>query len=185
MTTSNKDQKLEDVTASPSAITPTKTGLLRRNEADLETAKRLAEVVIRPDKSGLDVSYGRLVLGHLEGIPFLAAVEALEESGLPCIYVSRIPKFNQEPKLVVTWVDDSVPKLHPSSGQREVQVYVLEKEDIAQLGAALSKNGRYVRAVYRGFFLQTWSDGKPYIQYRPITDFFEGLTEEEIEEAKF
>lgn len=155
-------------------------------KADLETAKRLAEIIIRPNKDGLEINYGRLALGHLEGIPFLAEVEDIEKAELRCIYISRIPKFQQHLKLLVSWGSQEEGELQPNVvHDREATVYVLEKEDLAQLGAILSKNGRYVRAVYRGCFLQTWSNGFIYAPYRPATDFFVNLTEEEIEEAKF
>lgn len=106
------------------------------NPADWEAAKRLATDVIRPNKEGVDVNYGRLAVGHLQGIPFLGDVEGLIDMGVPCIYVSRIPKFVEDGRLKVTWQEKGV--------ERAVTIYALEREDIAPLGSILSKNDRLV-----------------------------------------
>lgn len=106
------------------------------NEADWEVAKRLATDVIRPNKEGVDINYGRLAVGHLQGIPFLGRVEGLIGMGVPCIYVSRIPQFVEDAKLKVTWQEAGV--------EHAVTIYALEREDVAELGFILSENNRLV-----------------------------------------
>jgi hypothetical protein len=145
--------------------------------ANAETANRRCVHVIRPDKNGVEVNYGRLAVGHVEGIPFVAQVESLITMGIPCIYVERIPKFVQDITLVVKWIDNGT--------ECEATFYALEKEDLAPLGLALSKNDCAVMATYMGCFLQVWANGKAASERKTIDHFVHRMSPEEIEASKF
>jgi len=154
--------------------------------ADLEAAKRLCKVVIRPNKDGIEINYGRLAVGHLNGIPFLGEIEDLEKMGHPCIYISRIPKFVQEIKLEVQWNTAWASEGGAEArDDRKATVYALEKEDLAELAVALSKTGRYVLVCHRNVTLSTFQGGKELENRKTIDSWYDGLTPEEIEESRF
>ena len=176
---------LETGVAPTPTIVPTPESRERVVTADTETANRLCVPVIRADKNGNEINYGRLAVGHLNGIPFVAQVEKLISMGLPCIYVQRIPKFVDDISLEVRWKDESAPGGHPRSGEREATIYALEKEDLAPLGLALSKNDCTVMVYHRGCYLQVWESGKATSERKTIDAFYLGLTPEEIEYSKF
>jgi len=142
-------------------------------KADAETANRRCVNIVRPNKHGANVNYGRLAVGHLEGLPFVGQVETLIRMGVPCLYVERIPKFVEDISLSVKWET------------LEGVIYALEKEDLAPLGVALSKNHRAVMAVHMGCYLQVWGNGEVVSPHKTIDHFVHRLTKEEIENSKF
>ena len=170
-------------TNAPFSPTPGSKG--RMYNADLETAKRLCKDVVRSDKGGLDINYGRLAVGHLEGLPFLGRVEYLERLGVPCMYVSKVPKFIQDTYLTASWGQECWVEGKLVRDLVAVTVWALEKEDIAPLGLALSKNGRRVVTGHKDYCLQEWANGVCTQPHQTIDAFLPDQTDEDIENSRY
>jgi len=137
-----------------------------------------AKVVIRANEDGIDVNYGPLVAGNLNGLPFITEDWRMDQLGLPYVIMDNVPEF------LLDFVLDV--ELSEKSGNK-FSVFPLEKEDIAQLGVALSKvaGGRWVGARHKSRWLQTWRNGVVENAHQTIDAFYLDMTPEQIERSKF
>ena len=157
----------------------------RVRDTDLETAKRLCTDVVRLNKNGRKINYGRLAVGHLEGLPFLGRVEFLEQLGVRCLYISKVPQFIQDICLTVSWGRERWVEGELLSNLAVVSVWALEKEDIAALGLALSKNDRRVVTGHKDRYLQEWVNGVCTQPHQTIDAFLPDQTDEDIENSRY
>lgn len=144
----------------------------------MTTEQKKAKVVIRANEDGIDVNYGPLVAGNLNGLPFIAEDWYLDMLKLPYVVMDTIPPFLFDYRLDV--------ELSETSG-RKITIHVLDMADIAQLGLEFSKvgGGRWVGAGPGGCWLQTWRNGAVENPHQTIDKFYIGMTQEQIERSKF
>lgn len=137
-----------------------------------------AKVVIRPNEDGIDVNYGPLVAGNLDGIPFVAEDWYLDMLKLPYVIMDKIPEFLLDFKLDV--------ELSVESG-RKIIVHILDKADIRQLAVAFSKvgGGRWVGVHHKCRWLETFENGHVVNGHQTIDEFYTGMTAEQIEHSKY
>jgi hypothetical protein len=152
-------------------IVPAPGSVLKRYDADIESAQRLCQPVIIDERN-----YGRLAVSNVGGIPFVGDIDDLCELGLPAIYISKTPKFNRDIALFVNWKVGEQTNFCP--------LYALEKEDINDIGRLLSKRGNKVQANFMSANLKIWENGEVIQEYKSPEEFF-ACNEDWIERAKF
>lgn len=139
--------------------------------------ENITQAVIRKNQDGIDVNYGTLVLAELEGIQFLVEDWKLDQVKIPYTRVALedVPAFLAYHKLDVKYTD-----------RADLIAHVLKKEDIRPLGQALSGHlNCWVGANVGSRWLMTWSKGSVASEYRDIDQFYSGMTNADIEIARF
>lgn len=123
------------------------------------------------------VNYGELQVCELDGIEFIVRKVHLDFfKDVQCVD-KEIPQFNTVIRLVVTG---------SMTDFGDYEVYLINKQDIRQLAAALSKKyAARVRAAAHARFLAMWLCGVLVNGPRPLSEFYCDLTQQEIEETTF
>ena len=101
----------------------------------------------------------------------------LDQVNIPYTRVALedVPAFLLYHKLDVKYTDNA-----------DFNVYVLKKPDIRPLGQALSGHiNCWVGAAVGARWLMTWSKGSVASEYRDIDQFYSGMTNADIETARF
>lgn len=168
--------RINEATLSNALFGPAPGSRERALQADLEIAKTKCVEVVRPNRHGHDINFGRLAVSRISGIPFLCDVYALEQLGLPAMYISKIPPFEQEIQLHITFINAIGQDSH-------AVVYALEKEDLNPLGLLLSHDRR-VAASFMAAHLKIWINGVVEREYTSPEEFF-ACDADVIERAKF
>ncbi len=125
---------------------------------------------------GVETSRARLVAGNLKGIPFITEVETCLALGLKYGIITPVPAFVDS---LSVHINDG---LVPGVGFR-----ALETEDVDPLAKALSElnDGLMVGIMAKGRVLKAWEAGRVVVTYSALGELCLGLTDEEIEQAKF
>lgn len=137
----------------------------------------ITQPCIRKNKDGIDVNYGTLVLAELEGIQFLVEDWKLDQIHIPYtrVALADVPEFLVTHALDVRYTD-----------RADLIAHVLKKEDIRPLGKALSaKVNCWVGARVGSRWLMTWFKGGVANEFRDIDQFYSGMTNQDIEAARF
>jgi hypothetical protein len=141
---------------------------------DTEHSK-VIEDVIRTDENGHERNYGKLVAWNIDGKPFLIREDYAFKLGFKGVIMKTIPKFVQNFRIEL------------ALGTVSMEVWALEKEDIADLAIALSKRfAHYTVGVGQsGRWLQAWVGGEDQFPRRTLDYYYYNLTKEQVEASKF
>jgi hypothetical protein len=138
---------------------------------------KITQPLIRNDESGLGVNYGTLVLAEIDGRQFLVEDWKLDQVKIPYTRLppEDIPEFLFSHKLDVKYTD-----------RADFIAHVMKKEDMRPLGLALSAQlNCWVGGNARGRWLMTWDKGVVASDYRPIDQFYLGMTQQDIDASAF
>jgi hypothetical protein len=142
-----------------------------------ETAKpsSVIEDVIRTDEDGRTVNYGKLVAWNVGGKPFLIRQDYALKLGWVGVAMKTIPQFVQNFRIEL------------ALGTESLEVWALEKEDIADLAISLSKRFKHytVGVGQKGRWLQAWVGGEEQFPRRTLDYYYYNLTKEQIEASRF
>lgn len=134
--------------------------------------------IIRMHDSGIELNFGPLVVVEHGGIKFAMEDWRAEQLGFK-VLEEEVPEFFTELKLIMQYAI------------AQISVYVFTKEDIRPLGKALSLVSTLggcpnrVDVQYRARILMMWERGAVTKEAVTLDHYYDDLSEEEIEAARF